>query len=47
MQKILIIDDDSRLVKNVETYLKEFNCRIYSALNGAEGLLKVQALQPG
>jgi len=46
MQKILIIDDDSRLVKNVETYLKEFNYRIDSALNGAEGLRKVQALQP-
>ena len=46
MQKILIIDDDARLVKNVETYLKEFNYRIDSALNGAEGLRKVQALQP-
>ena len=46
MQKILIIDDDARLVKNVETYLKEFNYRIDSALNGADGLRKVQALQP-
>ena len=46
MQKILILDDDSRLVKNVETYLKEFNFRIDSALNGAEVLRKVQALQP-
>jgi hypothetical protein len=25
MQKILIIDDDSRLVKNVGAYLKEFS----------------------
>jgi two-component system OmpR family response regulator len=46
MHKILIIDDDARLVKNVETYLKEFGYRIDSALNGAEGLRKVQALQP-
>ena len=46
MQKILIIDDDARLVKNVETYLKDFGYRIDSALNGAEGLRKVQALQP-
>ena len=46
MQKILIIDDDARLVKNVETYLKDFGYRIDSALTGAEGLRKVQALQP-
>jgi two-component system alkaline phosphatase synthesis response regulator PhoP len=46
MQKILIIDDDARLVKNVETYLKDFGYRIDSALNGAEGLRKVQVLQP-
>ncbi|MCX5903882.1 MAG: hypothetical protein NTV89_10540 [Proteobacteria bacterium] len=44
MQKILIIDDAARLVKNVETYLKKFGYRIDSALNGAEGLRKVQAL---
>jgi DNA-binding response OmpR family regulator len=35
MQKILIIDDDSRLVKKVATYLKEFSYRIDSALNRA------------
>jgi DNA-binding response OmpR family regulator len=46
MQKILIIDDAARLVKNVETDLKEFGYRIVAALNGAEGLRKVQALQP-
>lgn len=46
MQKILIIDDDARLVKNVETYLKDFGYRIDSALNGADGLRKVQVLQP-
>lgn len=46
MQKILIIDDDARLVKNVETYLKEFGYQIDSALNGTDGLRKVQAQRP-
>jgi two-component system alkaline phosphatase synthesis response regulator PhoP len=46
MQKILIIDDDARLVKNVETYLKDFGYRIDAALNGADGLQKVKSFQP-
>jgi DNA-binding response OmpR family regulator len=46
MQKILIIDDDARLVKNVETYLKDFGFRIDAALNGADGLRKVKSFQP-
>ena len=46
MQKILIIDDDARLVKNVETYLKDFGFHIDAALNGADGLKKVKSSQP-
>jgi len=46
MQKILIIDDDARLVKNVETYLKDFGFRIDAALNGTDGLRKVKSSQP-
>ena len=46
MQKILIIDDDARLVKNVETYLKDFGFHIDAALNGADGLNKVKSSQP-
>jgi two-component system OmpR family response regulator len=46
MQKILIIDDDARLVKNVETYLKDFGFHIDAALNVAEGLRKVKSFQP-
>jgi len=46
MQKILIIDDDARLVKNVETYLKDFGFHIAAALNGADGLKKVKSSQP-
>lgn len=46
MNKILIIDDDARLVKNVQTYLKDFDYRIEGALNGMEGLEKVKTFQP-
>ncbi len=46
MNKILIIDDDGRLVKNVQTYLKDFDYRIEFALNGAEGLQKVKEFTP-
>ena len=46
MPKILIIDDDARLVKNVETYLKDFGFNIDAALNGADGLKKVKSSQP-
>jgi len=46
MQKILIIDDDVRLVKNVETYLKDFGYRIDAAFNGSDGLQKVKSFQP-
>lgn len=46
MNKILIIDDDARLVKNVETYLADFDYRIEGALNGMDGLEKVKTFQP-
>jgi DNA-binding response OmpR family regulator len=46
MQKILIIDDDVRLVTNVETYLKDFGYRIDAAFNGSDGLQKVKSFQP-
>lgn len=46
MHKILIIDDDLRLVENVQTYLADFGYHIESASNGAEGIDKVKSLQP-
>jgi DNA-binding response OmpR family regulator len=46
MSKILIIDDDARLLKNVETYLKDFGYQIEGALDGMEGLQKIQSFQP-
>ncbi len=46
MHKILIIDDDTRLVKNVETYLKDFGYRTETALNGIDGLKKVTSFHP-
>ncbi len=46
MNKILIIDDDARLVKNVETYLADFDYHIEGSLNGMEGLEKVKTFQP-
>ena len=46
MKKILIIDDDTRLVKNVETYLRDFGYRTEGAFNGIEGLQKVKSFQP-
>jgi two-component system OmpR family response regulator len=46
MNKILIIDDDARLVKNVETYLADFDYHIEGALNGMEGLEKVKTFEP-
>ena len=46
MNKILIIDDDARLVKNVETYLEDFGYQTEGAFNGMEGLQKVKSFQP-
>ncbi len=46
MQKILIIDDDTRLVKNVTTYLNDFGYSIDAALNGRDGLNKVASFKP-
>jgi DNA-binding response OmpR family regulator len=46
MNKLLIIDDDARLVKNVLTYLKDFDYLIESAFNGIEGLEKVKSFNP-
>lgn len=46
MDKILIIDDDAKLVKNIETYLKEFGYQTEAAPNGIEGLKKVKSFYP-
>ena len=46
MNKLLLIDDDARLVKNVLTYLKDFDYHIESAFNGIEGLEKVKSFNP-
>ena len=46
MDKILIIDDDIKLVKNIETYLKDFGYQTEAALNGIEGLQRVKSFQP-
>jgi len=46
MSKILIIDDDARLVKNIETYLKRFGYRTDGALNGIDALQRVKTFQP-
>ena len=46
MNKLLLIDDDARLVKNVLTYLKDFDYQIESAFNGVEGLEKVKSFNP-
>ena len=46
MNKILIIDDDARLVKNVSTYLKDFNYQTEAAYNGTEGLQKIDSFLP-
>ena len=46
MNKLLLIDDDARLVKNVLTYLKDFDYHIESAFNGVEGLDKVKSFNP-
>jgi len=46
VNKILLIDDDARLVKNVQTYLKDFDYRVEGAFDGLEGLEKVKTFQP-
>jgi len=46
MDKILIIDDDIKLIKNIETYLKDFGYQTEAALNGVDGLKKVKSFQP-
>jgi len=46
MDKILIIDDDARLVKNLSTYLKDFNYQTEAAYNGKEGLKKIGSFSP-
>ena len=46
MNKILIIDDDARLVKNLSTYLKDFNYQTEAAYNGTEGLKKIESFSP-
>lgn len=46
MDKILIIDDDAKLVKNIETYLNDFGYRTEGAYNGIEGLDKIKSFKP-
>jgi len=46
MNRVLLIDDDARLVKNVLTYLKGFDYQMESAFNGIEGLEKVKSFKP-
>ncbi len=46
MHRILIIDDDSRLVENVTKYLKDFSYTIESSRDGMNGLLKVKSFRP-
>lgn len=46
MDKILIIDDDIKLVKNIETYLKDFGYQTEAALDGKKGLEKVKSFKP-
>jgi len=46
MHKILIIDDDIRLVENVTKYMQDFGFLIDNALNGVAGLEKVATFAP-
>jgi len=46
MQKILIIDDDARLVENVTKYMNDFGFQVDTALNGIEGLEKAKSFIP-
>jgi two-component system, OmpR family, alkaline phosphatase synthesis response regulator PhoP len=46
MQKILVIDDDMRLVENVTKYMQDFGFQIESALNGIDGLEKFETFGP-
>jgi len=46
MKKILIIDDDTRLVENVIKYMHDFGFQVASAFNGVEGLEKVKNFAP-
>jgi len=46
MQKILIIDDDTRLLQNVKTYLMDFGYSIETASDGMEGLRMVTEFTP-
>jgi two-component system OmpR family response regulator len=46
MQKILIIDDDTRLVENVTKYMHDFGFQVDTAFNGVEGLEKTRSFTP-
>jgi len=46
MAKILLIDDDSVLLKLYSTRLLADNHTVETALNGEEGLLKLQSFRP-
>jgi len=46
MNKILVIDDDESMRIIINAVLKEFNCQILNAENGAEGLLLLENEHP-
>jgi len=46
VKKILIIDDDTRLVENVTKYMHGFGFQVDTAVNGVEGLEKAEKFTP-
>ena len=44
--KILVVDDEERVIEIVEMYLKKEGFEIYTAADGEEAVEKVKALQP-
>ena len=46
MEKILIIDDDRKLVKNIQEYLQVDGYQIYIAFDGLMGIEKFKDVQP-
>ena len=46
MEKILIIDDDGKLIKNIQEYLQGDGYQIYIAFDGLMGIEKFKDVQP-
>ena len=44
--KVLLIDDDARLVEAVQLYLTKAGYEVFAARNGREGLQRVYQLRP-